>query len=77
MKTQDALLNVLSRRDAPTKYAVAQLLKVQPIMIDHYLNGSRMRQDKAELFQEIFDIEITDVYNPTADAMGRMKANPS
>lgn len=75
MKTQVAVLKALSGRESPTKYAVAKQLGVRPIMIDHYLNGSRMKQDTADRFQELFGYEITDVYNPTQDALKRAKSN--
>jgi hypothetical protein len=73
MKTNEAILKILSMRDGPTKYALSKVLSVQPIMIDHYLNGSRMKQEKAGIINEVFDIEITDVYDPTKKALERYK----
>ena len=73
MKTKDAILHVLSGRAAPSKYALAKAIGVRPIMIDHYLNGSRMKQGTADSFTSVFDIEISDVYAPTQDALTRMK----
>jgi len=73
MKTKLAILKVLSGREAPSKYALAKALGVRPIMIDHYLNGSRMKQGQADKFKEVFDIELSDVYSPTQDALERRK----
>ena len=75
MKTKDAILQVLSGRAAPSKYALAKAIGVRPIMVSHYLTGSRMKQGTADKFQEIFGIEITDVYSPTQDALARMKTD--
>jgi len=69
MNTQAAVLKILAGAEAPSKYALAKLLKVQPIMISHYLNGSRMRQAKADIIKDKFNIVVTDVYNPTRDAL--------
>ncbi len=73
MKTVDAIVKVLSGREAPSKYALAKALGVRPIMIDHYLHGSRMKQGQADKFKDLFDIELDDVYAPTQDAMERRK----
>ena len=73
MKTKDAVLQVLSGRAAPSKYALAKAIGVRPIMVSHYLTGSRMKQGTADKFTNVFDIEISDVYSPTQDAMERMK----
>ena len=76
MKTRDAILHVLGKASGPSKYGLAKLLKVQPIMVDHYLNGSRMKQDKADKFEHLFGIKLTDVYDPTKDALERLKNDP-
>lgn len=73
MRTKPAILEVLAKRGGPSKYALAKALGVRPIMIDHYLNGSRMKQGQADKFKELFDIELDDVYAPTQDAMERRK----
>ena len=73
MKTKLAILEVLSKRDASSKYALAKALGVRPIMVDHYLNGSRMKQGQADKFKELFDIELDDVYAPTQAALERRK----
>jgi len=73
--TKEAILYVLALRNGPpSKYALAKAMRLKsPIMIDHYLNGTRMKKDTAEEFERTFGITITDIYDPTADAMERHK----
>ncbi len=73
LTTREAVLYVLSQRAGPSKYALAKALGHSPIMIDHYLNGSRMKQATADVFNNTFGIEISDLYDPTAEALQRHK----
>ncbi len=75
LTSQEAILKVLTGKSAPSKYALGKALKVNPIMIDHYLGGSRMKQDKADIMLDKFGIIITDVYAPTQDALSRRRDN--
>ena len=77
MKTSQAIVQVLTGKDAPSKYALPKALDVRPIMIDHYLNGSRMKQKNADKFESLFGIKLSDVYSPTSDAMERRKDEPN
>ena len=63
MKTRDAVIHVL-KEEGISKYKMAKDIGVQPIMINHYLNKCRMRQDTANRFQLVYGIEIDDVYPP-------------
>ena len=50
-----------------SKYWLAKQLEVQPIMINHYLRPvrpSRMSKKTADIFERLFTIKITDIYNP-------------
>jgi len=66
LTTKKAVMLVL-KDTKRSKYWLAQQLEVQPIMISNYLRPvrpSRMGIKTAELFKQLFTIEITDVYNP-------------
>ena len=66
LTTKKAVLLVL-KDTKRSKYWLAQQLEVQPIMISHYIRPvkpSRMSKKTADLFEQLFTIKITDVYNP-------------
>jgi hypothetical protein len=60
MSTKDAVLYLLDA--GYTKYKIAKVLQAQPIMIDNYLNGAKMRRATALRFKSAFKIEVTDVF---------------
>jgi predicted transcriptional regulator len=64
MNTHDAVLHVLKEENI-SKYKMANMIDVKPIMIDHYLYKTRMRKDTADRFEAVYGIKIDDVY-PTA-----------
>lgn len=64
MNTREAVIYVL-KEEGISKYRMGYDLGVRPIMIDHYLNKSRMKQDTADKFEAKYNIHIDDVYNPT------------
>lgn len=47
-----------------TKYNIAKTIDVQPIMIDRYLKGTKMKAPTAKRMKLAFDIDITDIYSP-------------
>jgi len=66
LTTKQAVILVL-KDTKRSKYWLAQQLEVQPIMINHYLRPvrpSRMSKKTADIFERLFTIKITDMYNP-------------
>ena len=66
MKTKEAVLKVL-RDTEKSKYWLAMQLEVRPIMVSHYIRPvkpCKMSKPTADKFEGLFDIKITDVYNP-------------
>lgn len=61
MNTHDAVLHVL-KEEGISKYRLAKVIGVQPIMIDNYLFKTRMRQATADKFETAYGIKIDDVY---------------
>lgn len=61
LTTQAAVEKVLKDREI-SKYRMAQDLDVGGIMINHYLDGTRMRHATAKKFFAKYGVEITDVY---------------
>jgi len=62
--TQMAVFEVLANNLVRSKYAMAKALGVQPIMINNYMHkGTRMSTDTANKFTELYQIEITDIYD--------------
>lgn len=69
MTTKEAIKYVAEHFGVPSRYALAQALsdeelKVQPIQISNYLNGTRMSKKVAVRFQEVYGVVISDVYAP-------------
>lgn len=65
MNTKDAVHHVLVTT-RKSKYRLARDLGVAPIMIDNYLNGTRMGVERAKTFLDLFNIVIEDVYDPVS-----------
>ncbi len=66
MKTKKAVLRVL-KKTRNSKYWIAKQLGVRPIMISYYIRPvkpCKMSKLTADKFEAIFNIKITDVYNP-------------
>lgn len=63
MKTRDAVIHVL-KEEGISKYKLAKDIGCTPIMINHYLNITRMRQGIADRFKLAYGIDIDDVYPP-------------
>lgn len=62
LTTKEAVEYVLREHEL-SKYSLAiNHLKVRPIMINNYLNGTRMGEETATRFKDIFGIIITDVF---------------
>lgn len=59
--TKEAVLHILET-ETISKYRLAKILDVQPIMIFKYLQGTRMRQDTAHKVKTFFNLEVSDVY---------------
>jgi len=71
LTTKQAVTLVL-KETKRSKYWLAQQLEVQPIMINNYLRPvrpSRMGVKTAEIFERLFTIKITDVYNPIKEVV--------
>lgn len=62
LTTKEAVIFVLRDKDI-SKYRLAQTLGIQPIMVDNYMNNTRMGKKTADKFETLYDIEISDVYN--------------
>lgn len=70
MPTVEAIQYVLDYFEISTKQKLAEILSnemltVQPIQITNYCNGRKMSAKVAARFEELFDLEITDVHKPT------------
>lgn len=63
LKTKEAVQHVLATEKVRSKYALAKVLQVNAIMINNYLNRTRMGTATAERFKQAFNITITDVYD--------------
>ena len=68
MTTMEAVLHVLSINKGMSKYALAGRLGRRPIMVDNWLNGTRMGGETADRFEDTFGIEITNAYRPGVKA---------
>lgn len=67
LTTKEAVKKVLRDNPLLSRYALAKSLSLQPIMITNYLRKhkpSRMSITTADIFKELYNITITDVYNP-------------
>lgn len=65
LTTESAVIHVLVNAMANSKYHLATMLQIRPIMISNYLHkGTRMGRTTADKFEALYDIEITDVYDP-------------
>lgn len=62
LTTKEAVVYVLSKYKL-SKYRLAQSLGRRPIMVDNYLNKTRMSEETADTFRELYNIEITDAYS--------------
>lgn len=70
LTTKEAIKYVLDNTGM-SKYALARRMEVTANMIDHYLSTTRMRKPTAKRFKRAFNIQITDVFDPTEEAMNR------
>jgi len=64
--TEEAVAYVIIQEIVRSKYALAVALGIRPIMINNYLKGTRMGWAIAERFKELYNIEITDIYDNRA-----------
>lgn len=61
MNTKEAVIHVL-QKEGISKYKLAKVIGVSPIMIDCYLFKTRMRNETAAKFFTAYGIEIADTY---------------
>lgn len=72
MTAKEAILYVsYSNSKYSSMYSIAKALsgdglKVHTVQISNYLKGTRMSRKVAERFEEVFDIEITDVWDTSS-----------
>jgi hypothetical protein len=69
LNTEQAINHIVRHHKGTSLYKIAKSLsndkvKLQPIQIEHYRNGGRMRKDVAQRFLEVYDIVITDIFLP-------------
>lgn len=67
LTTKNAVLTVLRDYDK-TPYWLSKQLGKAPIMISNYIReekSCKMSKKTAKKFTKLFDIEISDIYNPT------------
>ena len=67
LTTKEAVLKVLSDNPSLSKYRLAQLLGVRPIMINNYIREvkpCKMSVATAVKFHLAFAVHISDIYNP-------------
>lgn len=70
LNTRQAVKYLLDNNLVTSKYALAQILGMQPIMIDNYLKkGTRMGELPSEIMHIAFNIIITDTYRKRHDPM--------
>lgn len=62
MLTKEAVQFVLDSKRM-SKYALAKSLKSAPVSVNQWLSGTRMTAAKAELFKQLYVIQIEDVYD--------------
>lgn len=68
MTTKEAILYILTTTNESKYWLAIHKLKVAPIMINNYIRAEKpckMSKKTAKKFAEIFNIEISDIYNPT------------
>ena len=58
LTTKAAIEHVLS--SGASKYSVAKLLALSPIMVNNYLKGTKMSHATASKMEALFGIKITD-----------------
>jgi ribosome-binding protein aMBF1 (putative translation factor) len=61
MTMYEALVHLVNDKGM-SRYYIAKRMQVQPIMVRHWLNGTRPRQETADRFAELFDIKVTNIY---------------
>lgn len=70
MTGAEAIRYVADVFNVPSMYAMArdlsdETLNVQPIQIKNYLTGTRMSKKVADRFKELYDVIITDAFDPS------------
>lgn len=69
LTTKEAVKYVLINNLVNSKYHLAKLLSIEPIMINNYLKkNTRMGVETAATINELFNIVITDVYDSRSKA---------
>ena len=61
MRTAIAVALVLETKEM-TKYGLAKVLNASPTSVEQWLKGTRMSTRYAAKFEELYGIEINDVY---------------
>lgn len=62
MQTKEAVAFVLESKKL-SKYALAKSLNSAPVSVNQWLRGTRMSLAKAELFKQLYIVEIEDRYD--------------